>query len=135
MWYFRRTAMAQQMIGSDKRRLGWFLLSGVVMLASAYSIGCWLGTVGAISGWIGLPQHELEIPRLQAQARFWAASALILPFVGAMFVWLGREKPFDRSDIASFVFECGRCFATSILGTLGFLASLFGLEVLIHKIG
>ena len=90
--------------------------------------------VGTISGWIGLPQHELEIPRLQAQARFWATSALILPFVGAVFVWVGRQKPFDRSDIAGFVFECGFCLAIAILGTLGFLLCLFGLGLLIDKL-
>lgn len=127
--------MAHHLMGFDKRGLVWFLLSGAMMLGAAFSIGSWLGTVGTISGWIGLPQHELEIPRLQAQARAWATSALILAFVGAIFVWAGRRRPFDRSDIAGFVFECGLCFAASILGTVGFLLCLLGLGTLINKLG
>ena len=67
--------MARQGIRFDKRRLAWFLISGVLMFASAYYVARWLGVVGTISGWTGLPQHESEIPRLQVQARFWATLA------------------------------------------------------------
>jgi hypothetical protein len=127
--------MAHQSIRSDKRRLAWFLISGALMFASAYSVARWLGAVGTISGWTGLPQHESEIPRLQVQASFWATAALILPFVGAIFVWAGRQKPFDRSDIAGFVFECCLCVAVSILGTTAFMLCILALETLLMKLG
>ena len=127
--------MARQSIRSHTRRLAWFLISGALMFASAYSVGRWLGAVGTISGWTGLPQHESEIPRLQVQARFWETLALVLPFVGGIFVWAGRQKPFDRSDIAGFVFECCLSVAASILGTIAFLLCILALGTLLHKLG
>ena len=125
--------MARNSIRSDNRRLAWFLISGALMFASAYSVGRWLGAVGTISGWTGLPQHELEIPRLQVQARFWATLALVLPFVGAIFVWAERQKPFDRRDIAGFVLECCLCVAVSILGTITFMLCILALGTLLHS--
>ena len=127
--------MARQSIRSDNRRLAWFLISGALMFASAYSVGRWLGAVGTTSGWTGLPQHESEIPRLQVQARFWATLALILPFAAAIFVWAGRQKPFDRNDIAGFAFECCLCLAASILGTIAFMLCILALGTLFHKLG
>jgi hypothetical protein len=122
--------MTHQNIRSDKRRLAWFLISAALMFASAYSVARWLATVGTISGWIGLPQHESEIPRLQVRASSWATFALILPFVSAIFVWAGRQKPFDRSDIAGFFFECCLCVAASILGRIIFLLCILALGTL-----
>jgi hypothetical protein len=127
--------MAQLSVRSNNRRLAWFFISSVLMFAAAYSVGRWLGAVGTISGWIGLPQHESEIPRLQVQARFWETLALILPFVGAIFVWAGRQMPFDRSDIAGFVFECCLSVAASILGTIAFLLCILALGTLLHSLG
>ena len=132
---FSAPAMARQSIRSHNRRLAQFLISGALMFASAYSIGRWLGLVGTISGWTGLPQHESEIPRLQVQARFWETLVLLLPFVGAIFVWAGRRKPFDRSDIAGFVSECCLCVTASILGTIAFLFCILALGTLLHKLG
>jgi hypothetical protein len=132
---FSAPAMAQQSIRSDNRLLVWFVISGALMFASAYSACRWLGAVGTISGWTGLPQHESEISRLQVQARFWVTWALSLPFVGAIFVWAGRQKSFDRTDIAGFVFECFLCIAASILGTIVFLIRILALGALLHKLG
>lgn len=127
--------MAHQSIRSDKRRLAWFLISGALMFASAYSVARWLGAVGAISGWTGLLQHELEIPRLQVQARFWATLTLFLPFAGAIFVCAGRQKPFDRNDITGFVLECCLCVAASILGTIAFMLCMLALGTVLLKLG
>lgn len=127
--------MARQSIRSDNRRLAWFLISGVLMFASAYSVARWLGEVGTISGWTGLPQHESEIPRLRVQAKIWETLALTLPFIAAVLVWTGRQKPLSRSDISGFFFECGVCLVASILGTIGFLLCLFGLGMLLNKLG
>lgn len=112
----------------------WFLISGALMFAAAYSVGRWLAALGTISGWTGLPQHESEIPNLLVQERFWEALALILPFAGAIFVWVGRQKPFDRTDIAGFVLECCLCVAASILGTIAFLLCMLALGTLLYKL-
>jgi hypothetical protein len=48
--------------------LAWILVAGATMFTSAYSVFRWLGAVGTISGWIGLTQHEAEIPGLRVQA-------------------------------------------------------------------
>ena len=105
------------------------------MFASAYSVGRWLGAVGTISGWTGLSQHQSEIPRLQVQASLWATLALILPFAGAISVWVGRKKPLDGSDFAGFALECCLCVAASILGTIAFMLCMLALETLLHKLG
>jgi hypothetical protein len=127
--------MAQLSTRSDNRGLAWFLISSALTFAAAYSVGRWLGAVGTISGWTGLPQYESEIPRLQVQARFWQTLALILPFVGAIFVWAGRQKPFDRNDIAGLVFECCLSVAASFLGTIAFLLCILALGTLLHNLG
>ena len=128
-------ATAQQSFGLGRRRLGWFLISAVFMFASAYAVCRWLGTIATISGWIGLPQHEAQIPRLRVQAGIWETLALTSPFPAAAFLWTGRQKPFNRDDPAGFVFECGVCLAASILGTLVFLLCLFVLGMLLYKLG
>lgn len=127
--------MARQILGSDTRRLTWLVIAAVVMFACAYSVASWLGVVGTISGWTGLQQHEAEIPRLRVQAEIWEMLALTLPFLAAILVWTGRQKPVSRNDISGFLFECGVCLAASILGTLGFLLCLFGLGLLINRLG
>src|SRR5215469_14840745 len=113
-------ATARQSFGLGGRRSGWFLISAVFMFASAYAVCCWLGAIGTISGWIGLPQHEAQIPRLRVQAGVWETLALTSPFFAAVFFWARRQKPFNRDDPVGFVFECGVCLAASILGTLVF---------------
>lgn len=112
--------MAQQTIGSDNRRQMWLLISTVVMFVCAYSVARWLAVVGTISGWTGLQEHEAEIPRLRVQAGIWATLALTSPFIAAVLVWTGRQKPLSRDDIAGFLFECGVCLFVSILGALRF---------------
>jgi hypothetical protein len=120
--------MARQNIALDSRRLAWLFISAVVMLASAYAIFRWFGAVGTISGWIGLPQHGAENPRLRVQVGVWKSLALTLPFVAAVLLWPGRQKT------AGFVLECCICFAASILGTSFFLLCLFLLGMLLHKL-
>jgi len=128
-------ATAHQSLGLRKRRLGWFVISVVLMFASAYAVGRWLGIIGTIGGWIGLPQHEAQIPELRVQAGIWETVAPTSPFLAAVFFWTGRQRAFNRDDLSGFVFECGVCLAVSILGTLVFLLSLFVLEMLLYKLG
>lgn len=127
--------MEQRSTYLGNRRLVWFFISAALMLVSAYSIFCWLGVVGTISGWVGLPQHEAEIPRLRVQAGIWETLALTLPFLAAAFVWKGRQKSLDRGDIAASLFECGVCLAASILGTSSLVLCLLVLGLLLYKLG
>ena len=127
--------MAQQTLSSDKRRLAWLVSASVVMFACAYSAARSLGLVGTISGWTGLQQHEAEITRLRGQAEIWETLALTLPFLAAVLVWAGRQKRVSSDDVSGLLVECGVCLAASVLGTLAFLLCLFGLGMLIHKLG
>jgi hypothetical protein len=127
--------MAQQALVSDKKRLTWLVIAAVVMFACAYSVTRWLGVVGKISGWIGSQQHKAEIPRLSFQAEIWEMLVLMLPFLAAILIWTGRQKAVSREDIAGFLLECCICLAVSIFGTLAFLLCLFGLGMLINKLG
>lgn len=127
--------MTEQSIHLNKGRLAWLLVSASVMFASAYSVFGWLGAVGRISGWTGLPQYEAEIPKLRVQAEVWETLALTLPLLAAVFVWLGRQKSVNRDETPSFVFECGVCLGVSILGTLGFVLCLSLFGALLYKLG
>ena len=60
------------------------------MLSSAYCFFGWMSAVGRISGWIGLPQHEAQIPRLETEATLWSTLAIALPFVGALLLTFGK---------------------------------------------
>ena len=81
--------MAQQTVGSDKRRLTWLAIAAVVMFTCAYSVTRWLGLVGMISGWTGLEEHQAEIPNLRVQAEIWETLTLALPFLAAL--WFGPD--------------------------------------------
>jgi hypothetical protein len=135
----------------NKERLAWLLLSTAAMFVSAYSVFGWMGTVGRISGWTGLPQYEAQIPRLGVQAEVWLGLAVASPFLAAWFLGLGRkEQQFNQREISgtlpvtysrdsrpwlSSVFEYAVRLGLSILGTLGFALCLFLLGMLLHKLG
>ena len=111
----------------------WLSVSAIAMFASAFSIFGWLGAAGRISGWTGLPQYEAQIPHQRTQANVWETLALTLPFLAAVFVWLGRCDSENRDEVP-FGVQCGRCLGISILGTLGFVLCLFLLGELLHKL-
>jgi hypothetical protein len=121
--------MAQQNIRLHK---AWRLVSALFMFASAYSVWRWLAAVGTISGWIGLPQHKTEIPRIQVQAGVWETLALALPFLAAFFLWTGRR---NRNEGVSMISDGAACIGISIAGTLGFLLGLFLLGMLLYRSG
>ena len=137
----------------DRRRLPWLLLALASMLSSAYCFFGWMGAVGRISGWIGLPQYQPQIPRLEIQAEVWSGLAIALPFVAALLLGLGRrpsgEQPRHPDSATSLTYRpksvTERRFAPpvqylgqlviSFLGTLGFGMVLFLLGLLLHKLG
>jgi hypothetical protein len=137
-------------ISVSKERLPWLLLSTGAMFLSAYSVVRWIGIVGAISGWTGLPQYEAQIPLLRASAKVWQGLAVALPFVAAWFLGLGRKHQLNQrevpeaasatyardsrtsvSPISEYAFRLG----LSIVGTLGFALCLFLLGTLLYKLG
>jgi hypothetical protein len=126
--------MAQQTIAFDGRRLVLLLISAGVMFASACSVVRWLGTVAAISGWIGLAQHEDVIPSLRVQAGVWKNLALALPLVAAAFLFAARRRSINRNDATGFVWECTICLVAAILGTSAFLFCLFVWAVLLSGV-
>jgi len=94
---------AEMMVKSillNKGRWAWLLLSTAAMFVSAYSVFGWMGAVGRISGWVGLPQYEAQIPRLRAQAEVWLGLAVALPFLAAWFLGLGRKDQFNQREIS-----------------------------------
>jgi hypothetical protein len=76
-----------------------------------------------------LSQYQSEIPKQRVQAEVWLALAVALPFLGAWFLWLGRQEPGKFSS----GFEYGIRLGMSILGTLGFTLCLLVFEVLLGK--
>ncbi len=79
------------MLGSlDRNRLPWLILAIALMLASAVCCLLYMDAVGKISGWIGLPEYEGYVPRLQRHATLWSGLAVVFPFVAALLLALGK---------------------------------------------
>jgi hypothetical protein len=95
--------MAERWIHLNRRQLAWLLVSAAITFALAYSVFGWLGAVARISGWTGLPQYEMQIPKLRVQAQVWETLELTLPFLAALSLWLGRQKQFNQDETPSFV--------------------------------
>ena len=68
----------------------WLFLAIVLMLASAICALLYLDAVGKISGWIGLHEYEGLLPMLRWRARLWSGLAIILPFLTALILGLGK---------------------------------------------
>jgi len=133
-----------------KRRIAWLLVALGLMFTSAYSIFRWLGVVGAVSGWIGLPQYEAEIPKLQREGEVWWWLAIALPLVAALLLGLGKEETSPQiqhagptvvtypaeSKAEEWTAPIVRYFTRlviSVLGTLGFALCLFLVGFLFYK--
>src|SRR6266513_533887 len=74
------------------RRIALLLVAVGLMFTSAYSIFRWFGVVGAVSGWIGLPQYKAEISKLQREGEVWRCLAIALPLVSALPLSLGKAE-------------------------------------------
>jgi len=133
----------------NKGRWAWLLLSAAAMFVSAYSVFGWMGAVGRISGWTGLPQYEAQIPGLRKEAEFWQGLIFAFPFLAAWLLGLGRNDHRNQSEISgaptvtyprdshpwiSSIFEYGIRLGLSILGTLGFTLFLLFLGMLLDKL-
>lgn len=136
----------------NRSRAPWVLLALVLMFGSAYSAVRWIGVVGAISGWIGLPQFADQIPRIRAEAGWWESLAIALPFLAALVLGFGKASsatPVGSGLHASLTYTAEpraekwttpvvRYFSglvVSILGTLGFLLVLLFIGFVFYKLG
>src|SRR5437773_4242537 len=134
----------------DRKRLLWLLLALASMLSSAYCFFGWMNAVGQISGWRYLPKYEAQIPRLEREAKVWSALSITLPFVAALLLGFGRrassvQPPTDPARSLTYptesvtekwfapVMRYFRQLVISFLGTLGFVAGLFVLGLLLQK--
>src|SRR6266480_1071392 len=132
------------------RRIALLLVAVGLMFTSAYSIFRWLGVVAAVSGWIGLPQYEAEIPKLQREGDVWRCLAIALPLVGALLLGLGKDETSPQIEHAGptlvtypaeskaedWTAPIVRYFTRlliSVLGTLGFALGLLLIGFLFYK--
>jgi len=94
-----------------------------LMFGSACFAGLWMNAIGRVSGWIGLPQYESQIPKLQWYGTLWESLAIALLFIAAFVLGLGRRVPLDdvppawSTLVVRFLVRVG----LSIIGTLGFV--------------
>ena len=79
------------MIGWDKKRLPWLLGALGLMFMSAWCGLLWIDVVGRMSGWIGLPEYEGQIPRLHSFGTLWSILATTLPFLAALLLGIGER--------------------------------------------
>ena len=82
----------------DRNRLPWLILAIAMMLASAICGLLYMDAVGKISGWIGLPQYEGYVPRLQWYAGLWSVLALLFPFLAALLLGFVKDTGPRRSQ-------------------------------------
>jgi hypothetical protein len=68
------------------------------MFASACCFVLWLDVVGRVSGWIVLPPHEAQIPRLQWYGGLWLSLAIILPFLAAVLLGFSKKEQPSYAD-------------------------------------
>lgn len=112
-----------------------------------------MDAVGKISGWIGLPKYEAQIPRLQRLAALWSSLTLILPFLAASLLPFGKdlgpnhpennrgttivsypEVSPESSAATAFITYLLR-LAISVLGAVGFLIVFILVVLLVQKLG
>ena len=74
----------------DRNRLPWLILAIALMFGSAICGLLYMDAVGKISGWIGLPEYEGYLPRLQWHASLYVGLAVLFPFLAALLLGLGK---------------------------------------------
>jgi hypothetical protein len=82
-----------------RNRLLWLILAIALMFASAICGLLYMDAVGKISGWIGLPQYEGYVPRLQWYAGLWSGLAIVFPFLAALLLGLAKDTGPGQSQV------------------------------------
>jgi len=111
-----------------------------------------MGAVGKISAWIGLPEYEVYVPRLQWYAALWSGLAVIFPFLAALLLGLGKGAgPRQPKTNPTSVITCPEVshewtvatavltyllrVAISALASLAFIVVFILVVVLLQKLG
>jgi hypothetical protein len=112
----------EQSTMSPKRWLA-ILTALALMFGSACFAGLWMHVVGRVSGWTGLPQYESQIPKLQWHGTLWESLTIVLPFLAAFVLGLGKRVPSDEMSPAwstlafNYLVRLGLC----VIGAIGFV--------------
>jgi len=136
----------------DRNRLPWLVLAIAMMLASAICGFFYMDAVGKISGWIGLPQYEGYVPRLQWYAGLWSGLAVLFPFLAALLLGIGKDTGSRQSQIdhptivtetvvsqewtlATAALKYLLRVAISALGSVAFMAMFILAILMLEKLG
>ena len=103
------------------------LLALLTALAMIFGSSCfavlWMGVVGRVSGWTGLPQYESQIPKLQWYGTLWESLGIAFLFIAAFVLGLGKRvtandvPPAWSTLLFSFLGRLGLC----IIGAVAFV--------------
>ena len=105
-----------------------------MMFGAACFAGLWMNAIGKVSGWIGLPQYEGQIPKLQWYGTLWQSFTIALLFIAAFVLGLGKRVPPDEvrpawSTLAfNYLVRLGLCIG----GALAFVFLLRALPKLLR---
>jgi len=136
----------------DKKRLAWIIIATALMFASAICGLLYINAVGEISGWVGLPEYEGYVPRLQWYAGLWSGLAVIFPFLAALILGLGKGAEPRQAETsfptvitgpevshewtaATAVFKYLLRVAVAALASLAFMVVFILVAVLLEKMG
>jgi len=100
------------------------LLTAIAMMfGSALFALLWMSVVARVSGWIGLPQYESQIPDLQWYGRLWESLTIALLFSAAFVLGLGKRVAVDevRQARGALAFNFIVRLGVSVLGVTGFV--------------
>jgi len=121
------------------------------MFTSAYSLARLFAAVASVGALTGVPEYAREIPRIQAEAVWWETLAIVLPFVAALVLGLGKTSSAGSAGSGSTAFltyptesEAEKWTAPivryftrlviSLLGTFGFLLCLLLIGFVFYKL-
>jgi hypothetical protein len=136
----------------ERNRFYWLIPAIALMFASAISFLLYVDAVGKISAWIGLPEFESYVPRLQRHAMLWSGLAVIFPFLAALLLGLGKGPGPSRAEnvrtsvitspevshewtVATAVLAYLLRVAISALGALALTAAFICVVFLLQKLG
>jgi hypothetical protein len=135
----------------SKSHIPWLVLAFGLMFVAAYSIARLFAAIASVSALTGLPEYAHEIPKIQAEARWWETLAIVLPFFAALVLSIPKTRSAISAGSGStpsltypaesqtekwaspFVQYLTR-LVISVLGTFGFLVCLLLVGFLLHKL-
>jgi hypothetical protein len=110
-------------VARDKKRLTWFLVSTVAMIAPPLCRFCWGRIVERIAAGAGVPL--LEVPGVWAWTVFFMGLGVVQPFLAAWFLGLAwKQSPAQTEDCGTFILTYSRPSHTWLVSVLKYVARL-----------